>query len=492
MLRLLLFSILVLTFFTSAAFAPVQARPAEQRPVEPAGGLDVDLRQLLTVSKSEQKIPVIVTLKDQSALNLAPGRALSLDRIERAREVVTSLRARYQISQASLRLRLDQAQKEGKVEKVVSFWIFNGVSLSATPQMIQELASRPDVLSIHEDSQIHAPVLQNSPATSLTVSGQSINMVQPNLLSIRIPDLWARGYRGKGVVVANVDTGVDATHPDLANQYRGGTNSWFDPYHQHATPVDVNGHGTWTMGVMVGRNASGSSIGVAPEAQWIAARIFDDNNIATITAIHQAYQWLLDPDGNPATNDAPDVVNSSWGLRDPGCDLSFEPDLQALRAVGILPIFSAGNSGPGYGTDTSPANNPGAFSVGATDSNGTIYYGSSRGSTACGGEERTYPAVTAPGVSIYSSSPADGYASSTGTSLAAPHVAGMLALLLSARPELSPEEQETMLERGTVDLGNPGPDNDFGFGQIDGPDAFALLGPIDSLSPQIFLPLVTR
>ena len=115
------------------------------------------------------------------------------------------------------------------------------------------------------------------------------------------------------MVVATLDTGVDLTHPDLAGAWRGGANSWYDPNGEHpTTPVDVNGHGTWTMGVMVGGDAGGSSIGIAPDAQWIAAKIFNDRGIATTVGIHLAFQWLLDPDGNPATADAPNVVNDSW------------------------------------------------------------------------------------------------------------------------------------------------------------------------------------
>ena len=118
---------------------------------------------------------------------------------------------------------------------------------------------------------------------------------------------------------------------------------------------------------MVGGSAGGTAIGVAPGAQWISARIFDDGGHSSVTAVHQAYQWLLDPDGNPATDDAPAVVNNSWTFTSLGCHLEFEHDLQALRAAGILPIFAAGNSGPGTSTSLSPGNNPSAFAVGATD-----------------------------------------------------------------------------------------------------------------------------
>jgi subtilisin family serine protease len=167
------------------------------------------------------------------------------------------------------------------------------------------------------------------------------------------------GYRGQGIVVANLDTGVDGSHPDLAPKWRGGTNSWFDPYNQHPTiPTDLaggsSGHGTRTMGIMVGGEHNGTGFGVAPEAQWIAAKVFKDDGTGTTAGFHASFQWLLNPDGNPTTPDAPDVVNNSWTYGNPNsCNLEFQPDLQALRAAGILPIFAAGNSG--FGSTTNPA-----------------------------------------------------------------------------------------------------------------------------------------
>ena len=119
--------------------------------------------------------------------------------------------------------------------------------------------------------------------------------------------------------------------------------------------------GPW--GVMVGRDAGGSSVGVAPDAKWIAVKIFNDQGRATSTAIDQGFQWLLDPDGDRATADAPDVVNDSWTMSASGCLLDFQPDLASLRAVGILPVFAAGNYGPLSGSSASPANNPEAFAI---------------------------------------------------------------------------------------------------------------------------------
>ena len=111
---------------------------------------------------------------------------------------------------------------------------------------------------------------------------------------------------------------------------------------------------------------TGSQVGTAPGASWIAARVFDDAGASTLSGLHAAFQWLLDPDGDPATDDAPDVVNASWVLGSaPSCNLALQPDVQALRAAGILPVFAAGNFGSGASSSASPANYPESCSVGA-------------------------------------------------------------------------------------------------------------------------------
>jgi hypothetical protein len=210
---------------------------------------------------------------------------------------------------------------------------------------------------------------------------------------------------------------------------------------------------------------------------WIAAKIFDDRGRARSSRIHAGFQWLLDPDGNPDTADAPNVVNNSWQQAGPGCDLQFEPDLESLRAAGIVPVFAAGNNGPGNATSVSPANNPAAFAVGETDNGDVVQSESSRGPSSCGELPTVYPEVVAPGVGITTSDLYGSYASHSGTSLSAPHVSGALALLLGAYPDLSAEDQISAIESGAVDLGPPGPDNASGFGRLDALAAYESVVP---------------
>src|SRR5215475_7205965 len=403
-------------------------------------------------------VRVIVTLKTQ----VDPSSVSGANRRQRSRNLESRLRGTAEAGQRGLLTLLRKRQAQGLVTELDPLWIFNGIGVTATPSVVRELATRSDVRRIDPELTIQAPAAPTTPATADAEPAAP----EPNVALVNAPALWDLGFRGQGIVVASMDTGVDYSHPDLVGRWRGGTNSWFDPYGQHPTvPTDVNGHGTATMGVMVGGDAGGTSIGMAPDAKWIAVKLFNDRGSATSTAIHQGFQWLLDPDGNPDTNDAPDVVNDSWTLSASGCALDFEPDLARLRAAGILPVFAAGNYGPTPGTVLSPANNPEAFAVGATDDADVIDPSSSRGPSACG--QAVVPRAVAPGVNIRTTDLYGMYTTESGTSLAAPHVAGALALLLSAFPDLPADQQATALESGAVDLGAPGPDNDYGVGRLD-------------------------
>jgi subtilisin family serine protease len=229
------------------------------------------------------------------------------------------------------------------------------------------------------------------------------------------------------------------------------------------------------MGLLVGGATFGTATGMAPEASWIAAKIFDDNNQASISDIHLAFQWLLDPDGNPNTDDAPDVVNASWGLIGSRgiCEFEFAQDIEALRAADIAVVFAAGNEGPGLGSDVSPANNGSGLAVGSVDMNLDISLASSRGPSACTGG--IFPSLSAPGVSIWTTDLSFGgwpfFAQVTGTSFAAPHVSGALALLRGAFPGAPVAELETALLASAADLGAPGADNEHGQGLVDVPAA---------------------
>jgi len=237
---------------------------------------------------------VIVVLRDR----LDPASVPGADHAARLRNIVVGLQAHAIRTQTGLRAMLSARQATGQVTAFTPLWIQNAIAVTGQASVIDQLALRPEVASILPDRTIPAPAAPASTASA---------PASPNVGLINAPALWSLGFVGQGVVIASMDTGVDTTHADIAARWRGGTDSWYDPYGQHATPTDVSGHGTWTMGLMVGGGDSGSAIGVAPGATWIAAKIFNDSGTSTSTAIHLAYQWLLDPDGSYAGEGTPAI-----------------------------------------------------------------------------------------------------------------------------------------------------------------------------------------
>lgn len=414
--------------------------------------LEPELEAELDARAPNEEVTVIIKLADK----VDPRQYKVRDRKQRNAEHVKALKHKAALTQAPFRRFLEG--RGGK--RVRELWAINGIAVKVRANAIRELAARPGIEKISLDAILQAPAVTYGATAS----------PEWNLAVVQAPDLWALGYTGTGVVVASMDTGVDANHPDLVNKWRGGSNSWFDPHGEHATPYDMNGHGTQTMGIIVGGSAGGTAIGMAPDATWTAVKLFNDAGQATYSDIHLAFQWLLDPDGDPNTMDAPDVVNASWGLVGTAgqCIPEFNLDIENLKAAAIAVVFAGGNDGPAPLTSVSPANNLAGFSTGAVDSANTIAIFSSRGQSACDGG--IYPKTVAPGVNISTSDLSFGgmplYAVVSGTSYAAPHTAGAMALLADAFPNASVAELEAALIQGALDLGVAGPDNGYGNGII--------------------------
>jgi bacillopeptidase F (M6 metalloprotease family) len=252
--------------------------------------------------------------------------------------------------------------------------------------------------------------------------------------------------------------------------------NFYDSINGQQAAYDDNGHGTHTMGTMVGSDGE-NKIGVAPGAQWIAAKILDAGGSGNDSDIMYAGQWFLAPvdyEGNLHPEAAPDVVNNSWGST-PG-DTFYDGIMNAWRAAGIFPAFSNGNSGPGAGTSGSPGGSPMAFSAGAVDSAGKLASFSSRGPSRF---DEIKPDITAPGVSIRSSMPGGGYSSMNGTSMASPHVAGTVALIQAANASLSVDEIENLLYETATPTTDAtygeSPNNGYGYGIINAELAVATI-----------------
>jgi subtilisin family serine protease len=386
------------------------------------------------------------------------------------------------------------------------FWVANMIYVRGDLPAIQSLAQRPDTARIVANPAVRVPDLPVLPAPRLA---NAANSVEWNLSQVHAPDVWALGYTGQGVVVAGQDTGYQWDHPALKNHYRGwdGTNAnhnynWHDAIHglnPHNTNIGVNpcgydlpapcddwSHGTHTMGTMVGDDGVGNQIGMAPGAKWIGCRNME-RNWGTPASYVECFQWFLAPTDlngqNPDPSKAPDVINNSWysDASEGTTNLFvFQTAVENLRAAGVVVVVSAGNEGSGCSTITSPAIYDASFSVGATDSGDNIAGFSSRGPVTVDGSNRLKPDVSAPGVNIRSSVPGNGYASGwSGTSMAGPHVVGVVALLISAHPELRGQVDtiEHIIESSAVPRTNSEtcgglaptavPNNTYGWGRVD-------------------------
>lgn len=370
------------------------------------------------------------------------------------RLLVDALKGEARHSKGSVRRLL---RRYGADRDLKLLWARNSVAGRVPVDLLNSIAALPGVESVVMDITIQGPG-DGTPPTAPNYW---------NLPATGVEQVWATGNTGQDTVVASLDTGVDATHPDLGPRWRGGTNSWFDPSGQHATPADNNGHGTQVMGLIVGGDALGYQVGMAPGAQWIAAKIFDDANQSTLSAIHEAYQWVLDPDGDPSTDDAPDIVNNSWALETTinQCNQEFQPDIALLKEAEIAVAFSAGNYGPSADTSVSPANDPAVVSVGAIDSQLNVDVQSSRGAGACDGG--IYPRLVAPGAGVLTDDRVPIYLNVvSGTSFAVAHLSGAMAVLKSAFPTATVSQLETALVETATDLGPAGPDDSYGNGMI--------------------------
>ncbi|HHD56435.1 MAG TPA: hypothetical protein ENK89_02000, partial [Desulfobulbaceae bacterium] len=353
-----------------------------------AGNISSDLTARLARMRPGEVVDVLVYFTDQ----------LDAKRLfQQKKDVLTAGEKRIRINKA-LRSKAAQAQAkvkqlllQNKVRNIRSFWIVNGLAATVPVAAIQQIASQPGVARVALDGTVRLP--------KTTIASAAANIAW-NIDLTMAPQLWQQGYDGSGIVIAIVDTGVDMEHQDLQARWRGGNNSWYDPNGEHPTPYDPDGHGTGVAGILVGGDAGGSAIGMAPGARWIAVKIFDDAGNASYSDIHLGFQWLLDPDNDPLTDDVPQLVNNSWGLNGlvGQCVTEFQPDIQLLQASGIAINFSGGNGGPNASTSISPANYPESFAVGGIDVALLVTDFSSRGPSACGGA--LYPALVAPAVDI--------------------------------------------------------------------------------------------
>ena len=472
-----------------AAFVSPAPRAGEVQP-----GLLAELSQL-PPGEPATAIVVLARQADISTLDVAL-RSRHATPEERHRRVVVALQSEALASQPPILADLERLAGLGEVEAYTPYWIANIVVVRATRSAIEELARRPDVASI---APALGPVVDRG-ELSESKAGSSRHGTPQSLRAINAPRVWRElGVNGAGAVIGILDTGVDGNHPALRARWRGNNgHPWQECWHDvvgHSTyPVDdVSGHGTHVAGTTSGIDvATGDTIGVAWGGQWIAANLLSEGlGSEFLMDLFDCFQWFIDPDGNPeTTDDVPDVLLCAWGVNEamgfPNCDSAWWPMIDACEAAGIMTVWAAGGDGPGPGTIRSPADRAttatNAFSVGAVDA---AHYAfpypitsfSSRGPSGCNvpAPLNIKPEVVAPGVDVYSSVPGGTYQVWSGTAMATAHVAGAMALLRSAAPDLAVDEAKEILMATARDGGTPGEDNSYGWGTIDAYAATAVV-----------------
>lgn len=436
-----------------------------------AGEISTGLQEILPGFADDDFVPVLVSMQERLDVQYLSDEltAQRATRAERHRVVITAAQELAERTQPPLRAYLADLQAQGVVATYESYWITNAIYVEIQKQSIADLAAQPGVGILWNQPEIvpDEPV-SIRPASHLRTPGGT----EPGLRGINAPRVWNElGLRGEGRLVSNVDTGVNLNHPALNARWRGNfghpaNECW---YGAGSTPSDNNGHGTHTMGTICGLDpATADTIGVAPAALWIAAE--------SSSAI-PALEWIADPDGNPETiDDVPDVSNNSWSLYAGNCPAGF-PYYEAMdicEAAGVVLVWSSGNARSGITIVPQPkdrAETPfTGFCVGATTTTPpfTIASFSLGGPTDCEAEPglEIKPEVSAPGVDVRSAY-GSSYSELSGTSMSAPHVAGVVALMRQADPNIEVNEIKEILMLTAIDLGPAGEDNDYGHGFID-------------------------
>ncbi|MHA1358253.1 MAG: S8 family peptidase [Candidatus Helarchaeota archaeon] len=347
-----------------------------------------------------------------------------------------------------------EAESEGIKVKFIHKLI-NAVTIETTPQKILDISDKDVVVKIWEDLRVQMFLNESVPI-------------------INGPLVWDKGAEGQGIVVAVVDTGVDDQHLDLKGKLKASKDFTEEGF------FDGNGHGTHVAGTICGTgSASGKYIGVAPKADLIAAKVLDSSGSGSFSGVVAGIEW--------ATEQKPHVMNLSLGANVTGSCDGTDPVCMAVDAAmekGIVVCVAAGNAGPGSSTVGTPGCAKKVITVGASDKNDQIAWFSSRGPTKDG---RVKPDILLPGHNIIAPRAKNTsmghvidefYTQASGTSMATPHCCGVVALILSANPDLTPAHIKQKLMQTAIDLKyDP---NTQGSGRV---DALAAFGGAPTPSP---------
>jgi len=419
------------------------------------------LREIMAKTPPGEKIKILVYLSEkpdyERIKNLKP------------KEYVEFLKSFSENSQKDI-INYLRKNFNDKISDLTPYFIFNGFYLKAEKEVIEALSERKDVEYIIEDFIIKIEEFKAPEGIGILTAPTW------NIKKVRAESCWMAGFTGEGVIIGHLDTGVDISHPALSGKWLGHP-YWFDIVNHQPIPYDDHGHGTITMGTILGGDGNGPfhpDIGIAPGAKFVATKCFDHFGSGTASWIHACFQKILEWKGEGVNIVA---VSNSWGVTI-STSLAFWQDCLNWRNVNIIPIFAIGNEGPDPNTTLPPGNYPIVIGVGATDANDNVASFSSRGpapNQAPWNNPEYWPRpdwnlikpdISAPGVLVPSSIPGGYYGAYSGTSMACPHVTGAIAILFQKNPTLTFREVYNLLlgYARCVPQGAPYPNNNYGWG----------------------------
>ena len=416
--------------------------------------------------------------------------------------VIAERKAFCQASQAQVLDFLEGYKSDGLVSDLKSFWSFNGFSCSASDEIIAQLAERKDIAMIIPD-EMRKMFTEPVKATPVTSKANAWHVDK-----INAPEVWnynGTGYTGNGIIVGLIDTGVNYNHIDIANSMWDGGSEFphhgFDVFNQDNDPMDDQGHGTHTAGIIAGQGNAGTQTGIAPGAKIMAIKILSAEGEGEATHLIQGVEFALEHGA--------DILSLSLSDVGAGPCYYYRDVFATCLDAGVAAAIACGNEGQTQYTYPVPFNisAPGncpppwlhpdqqieggltsVISVGATDSNDEHCGFSSIGPVTwtSGPNVGSYndypyengnatqpglirPDISAPGANITSLNylTTNNYIEMDGTSMATPCVAGVLAMLLEANPELTPAELDSIIELTSTRVGNTMKNNRVGAGRID-------------------------
>jgi serine protease AprX len=441
-----------------------------------AGTIQPELQREMTSSEMDL-IPVFIVVQGELDTEWIEAVTADMTREERQEFVVEALKDRAAISQAPVLEQLD-GYTSFDVSNINTLWLANSIYCEASPEVIAAMAARDDVILVEKGTYQNSGLIEPVEVREPTPEERGRAIVWSVTL-INADDVWALGYNGDGIIVGVIDTGTDYNHMDLHNNMwhdtPNGYHYGYDFYDDDYDPMDTYGHGTHCSGSVLGDGSEGTETGVAPAATCMALRINYYSG--------GEYTWVQAMEFG--TDYGADVLSMSLGSGQGNTTLRTAEE--NLLVAGVYHSVAAGNSGSGSGTILSSGDSPppwfhpdqsyhggqsAVVTVGATNSSDNIASFSSRGPVTCWTDYNSShplidPDICGPGVDVLSTQMGGGYTTMSGTSMATPHLAGVVALILDANPNLTVAKIDSILECTAVELGSSGKDNTYGSGRVD-------------------------